>query len=42
LSPDARQRPRNAMSAVKNWNDDAELRHDLRTFVINEQIAPPD
>jgi hypothetical protein len=29
LFPDARQRPRNAMGAIENRNDNAELRHDF-------------
>ena len=40
LFPEARQRPRNAMGAIENRNDNAELRHELRIFVMNEQIAP--
>jgi hypothetical protein len=40
LLPKARQRPHNAMGPIENRNDNAELRHDLRIFVMNEQIAP--
>ena len=40
LFSDARQRPRNAMGAIEHRNNNTELRHDLRIFVINEQNAP--